>query len=102
MQHRRGGMERELMMSPAGVGGGFGGNAPGPMPMKAAARNGGVLVEKLAETDSKGGSAPPTRIREYFPETMLRPPILITVDQGRAELPVSFADSIHPQPLTRA
>jgi uncharacterized protein YfaS (alpha-2-macroglobulin family) len=62
--------------------------------MKAAARNGGVLLEKLADTDSKGGSAAPTRVREYFPETMLWQPALITDDQGRAEIPVNFADSI--------
>jgi hypothetical protein len=90
------GAERALMMAPAGAAGGFGGNAPGPMamPMKAEARNGGVLLEKLADTDSKAGSAAPTRIREYFPETMLWQPALITDDQGRAELPVTFADSI--------
>jgi hypothetical protein len=88
--------ERALMMAPAGFGGG--GNAPGPMApmaaMDAAGRSGGKVVEKLAETDSKGGSAAPTRVREYFPETMLWQPALITDDQGRAELPVNFADSI--------
>src|SRR5207253_4694725 len=42
----------------------------------------------------KGGAAQPTRIREYFPETMLWQPNLIADDQGRAELPVNFADSI--------
>ncbi len=34
------------------------------------------------------------RVREYFPETLLWQPLLITDDRGRAELPLSFADSI--------
>jgi uncharacterized protein YfaS (alpha-2-macroglobulin family) len=34
------------------------------------------------------------RVREYFPETMLWQPALITNDKGIAHLPLSFADSI--------
>jgi len=64
------------------------------MPMRAAGMAGGALVEKAADKDAKGGSAAPTRVREYFPETMLWQPALITDDHGRAELPVNFADSI--------
>jgi hypothetical protein len=41
-----------------------------------------------------GGAAPVTRVREYFPETMLWQPALITDDKGIADLSVSFADSI--------
>lgn len=41
-----------------------------------------------------GGAAPITKIREYFPETMLWMPNLITDDKGVADLGVSFADSI--------
>jgi hypothetical protein len=41
-----------------------------------------------------GGAAPITRVREYFPETMLWQPALITDDKGIADLSVSFADSI--------
>jgi hypothetical protein len=39
-------------------------------------------------------TAPVTRIREFFPETMLWQPALITDDKGNADLAVSFADSI--------
>jgi hypothetical protein len=89
------GMERRLLgAAPAG---GFGGNAPGPVgaPMKEAAMAGRPLMENLADkADSKAAAAAPTRVREYFPETMLWQPTLITDDQGRAELPVSFPDSI--------
>src|SRR5205823_2739156 len=41
-----------------------------------------------------GGAAPVTRLREYFPETMLWQPALITDDKGVAHLAVNFADSI--------
>jgi hypothetical protein len=47
-----------------------------------------------------GAAAAPTRLREYFPETMLWHPSLITDDQGRAVLPVTFADSITTWRLT--
>src|SRR5207244_382756 len=38
--------------------------------------------------------APVTRLREYFPETMLWQPALITDDKGVAQMAVNFADSI--------
>src|SRR3712207_3049936 len=43
-----------------------------------------------------GGAAPAPalRVREYFPETMLWQPALITDEQGMADLAVTFADSI--------
>lgn len=41
-----------------------------------------------------GGGGPPLRVREYFPETMLWQPALITDDRGVATLPLNFADSI--------
>src|SRR5207302_8624926 len=51
-----------------------------------------------------GGAAatttPVTRLREYFPETLLWRPALITDEQGRATLPVTFADSITTWRLT--
>jgi hypothetical protein len=59
----------------------------------AAARPKAALMDKEA-SKSEGGSAAPTRVREYFPETMLWQPALITDNHGRAELPISFADSI--------
>ncbi len=70
--------------------------APGELPEKAAKADG-----KARETDAGGGKAPgegggaaPVRVREYFPETMLWYPALITDDRGQAILPVTFADSI--------
>jgi hypothetical protein len=102
---RAGGMPKmEAPPAPGGPGGGGGfGNAPGPArptaavpmakeaPMKMEAKNG--------HDDRKGGAAgeggaKPTRLREFFPETMLWNPALITDEQGRAVLPVQFADSI--------
>jgi uncharacterized protein YfaS (alpha-2-macroglobulin family) len=41
-----------------------------------------------------GQAAPVTRVREYFPETMLWQPALITDDKGIANMSLSFADSI--------
>ena len=70
------------------------GGAMQPMAAMKAGGMDGAVIERLGEKDSKAGSAAPTRIREYFPETMLWQPALITDDQGRAELPVNFADSI--------
>jgi hypothetical protein len=50
-------------------------------------------------TDSSGGPAPP-RMREYFPETLLWQPALITDERGHATLPLDFADSITTWRLT--
>jgi uncharacterized protein YfaS (alpha-2-macroglobulin family) len=100
----RGAVLREAAMplaAPApggGGGGGFGGGRPAPMAKEAAplmkmeAKNGHAADPNKAG-DGAGGAAP-TRLREFFPETMLWQPALITDDQGRAELPVQFADSI--------
>jgi hypothetical protein len=89
---------REMAMplaAPAGAAGGFGGGPKGaPAPANAVfmMKRDGAVENKPAQG---GGSAqPPTRLREFFPETMLWQPALITDDQGRAELPVQFADSI--------
>jgi uncharacterized protein YfaS (alpha-2-macroglobulin family) len=43
---------------------------------------------------------PPPRLREYFPETFLWKPALITDEEGKAELPVTMADSITTWRLT--
>ena len=48
----------------------------------------------------QGSEAAPVRTREYFPETLLWQPNLITDDQGRAEMPLTFADSITTWRLT--
>jgi hypothetical protein len=87
--------------------GGFGGKgrvpdgAPGALPPgmpreQAAADKKGEAKEKGTggPGKSEGGAAPVTRLREYFPETMLWQPALITDDQGVAHLAVNFADSI--------
>ncbi|MCC6622646.1 MAG: hypothetical protein IT385_15395 [Deltaproteobacteria bacterium] len=42
----------------------------------------------------EGTAAAPPRVREYFPETLLVEPLLITAAQGRAELTFPMADSI--------
>ncbi|MCI0459089.1 MAG: MG2 domain-containing protein [Gemmataceae bacterium] len=47
-----------------------------------------------------GGGAPPLKVREYFPETMLWQPALITDENGVANLAVNFADSITTWRLT--
>lgn len=93
---------------------GFGGGMPpaegaipfgAPAPEAAAAAPNFALPvdalskDKLAEKKSLDAPATssgpaPVRVREYFPETMLWQPALITDEQGRAELPLSFADSI--------
>lgn len=88
------GAERALMMAPMAKGGAMPMGGMAPMAARRAGGVGGGVMLNLADSDSKAGSAVPTRIREYFPETMLWQPALITDDQGRAELPVSFADSI--------
>lgn len=86
------------LAAPAGAaGGGFGGgprflNAPGPVERpRSEAKNGHAAPTK---SEAGGTAQQQTRLREFFPETMLWQPSLITDDQGRAELPVQFADSI--------
>jgi hypothetical protein len=89
------------MAPPGGLG--LGGGGGGPLAPAAAAPP--MMMEMLKKRpekeakaeggkDTPAGSAGPTRIREFFPETMLWQPALITDDQGRAELPITFADSI--------
>jgi uncharacterized protein YfaS (alpha-2-macroglobulin family) len=47
-----------------------------------------------------GEGASPPRLREYFPQTLLWQPALLTDERGAAELPVTFADSITTWRLT--
>jgi uncharacterized protein YfaS (alpha-2-macroglobulin family) len=59
-------------------------------------RDGGDDTSKARSPAGTGGGqgpAPP-RLREYFPETLLWRPALITDDRGRATLEVPLADSI--------
>jgi 5-hydroxyisourate hydrolase-like protein (transthyretin family) len=102
--------------------GGFGGGGPGaPQPVMAprlaaaGVEQNAVQLERAAGNrpndardelrreagEAKGsgapaesGPAPISRVREYFPETMMWMPNLITDDNGVADLSVSFADSI--------
>jgi uncharacterized protein YfaS (alpha-2-macroglobulin family) len=60
-----------------------------------AAKFKGAEEQKKADAKPNGAAGgPPVRIREYFPETMLWDPSLITDDKGVATMPVTFADSI--------
>jgi hypothetical protein len=112
------GMQQDgMMMLGAAQGGGRGGAFGAPMPMKAAgapmpmraegARLRAEMKDDKKSADAKpasggeagGGPAPP-RLREYFPETLLWQPALITDENGRATLPIDFADSITTWRLT--
>src|SRR5262249_10747015 len=99
-----GGMDGAVRFgAPAGLGGGgggFEGGMGGAMPTGAAMPPRALLREKAEgkelpradrDKDQKaadGGGAKPVRLREYFPETMLWQPALITDDTGHAELPL--------------
>jgi hypothetical protein len=83
-------------MAPAAAAGLGGGGLPvpkerPPMAEKAERPTSGPAQ---AKGGGEGGSAAPTRLREFFPETLLWQPALITDEKGRAELPLNFADSI--------
>ncbi len=60
----------------------------------------GAPSDHMSVASGPAGAAAPTHLREYFPETLLWNPSLITDDQGRAELPLTFADSITTWRLT--
>lgn len=59
----------------------------------------GADRERVYSTGRDAGSTPP-RLREYFPETLLWRPELITDDRGRAHLDLDLADSITSWRLT--
>jgi 5-hydroxyisourate hydrolase-like protein (transthyretin family) len=91
-------------------GGGFrGGGVPAPMAAARAAGGPGAPVPQMAEelkradkggAKADGGGAAPTRMREFFPETLFWQPALITDERGQATLPLPFADSITTWRLT--
>jgi hypothetical protein len=90
----RGGMQNNMMLERAvgGVGG-----FPGGAPMADNALQPLALANPQGVADagvSQGGGQAPPRIREFFPETMLWQPALITDKNGVADLNVAFADSI--------
>ena len=49
---------------------------------------------KWSQDSQEASAAPPARVREWFPETLLWRPELITDDNGRASLSIDLADSI--------
>lgn len=82
------------MAAPGGIGGGggFGGGRPaGGAVLKAAMVK--EEARQLGKKDGGDGDAG-VRVREYFPETMLWNPALITDENGKAVLTVPMADSI--------
>lgn len=104
---RRDGMNLER--AAGGPGGGFGGGPfPPGLPVPAAAPQAGgfpggpvdAAASKPDAGDKGGAGAPITKMREYFPETMLWYPALITDENGKATLDVNFADSITTWRLT--
>ncbi len=93
-----------------GVGGGgrFPPGAP-PAPMaaeafmplpKAAAKSDAPPPKPTEGPAGESGGPAPARLREYFPETLLWQPALITDERGVADLKVPFADSITTWRLT--
>jgi uncharacterized protein YfaS (alpha-2-macroglobulin family) len=50
--------------------------------------------------DGGGGGATPTRVRQFFPETMFWNPAIITDERGRASVDLAMADSITTWRLT--
>lgn len=77
------------------------GMAPPPAPAGVAMTKLGVQGE-AASTGGEGGGAlvEPTRVREYFPETLMWEPALITDENGRATMKLEMADSITTWRLT--
>ena len=58
------------------------------------ANNGAGSVEVPQDEPGHEPGAEPPRVREYFPETLLFAPAVITGPDGVAEVPVAMADSI--------
>jgi hypothetical protein len=82
----------------AGFGGG-GGMPAAPVPPVRPRNPQPAPAAPSADAGPAEVAAPP-RLREYFPETLLWKPALITDERGAAELPVTFADSITTWRLT--
>jgi hypothetical protein len=64
------------------------------MPGKAGVDRDLGIMFKGSEAKAETGAAAPARVREYFPETLLFQPSLITDANGKATLDVPMADSI--------
>jgi hypothetical protein len=98
-----------------GGGRGLGGGFPPPPGLPIPARHAGGPVPDFAPVAAGKPHAAPTdnapaggepnagpapRLREFFPETLLWQPALITDDNGVGKLPITFADSITTWRLT--
>ena len=80
-------------------GGGMGGRpmdfaAPMALNERGITENAASTADGPMKAEGGGGLKAPTRVRRYFPETLLWNPQLITDNQGRAKLEVPLADSI--------
>ncbi len=84
-------MMRNMPFPSAAERGGIGGG--GGMDPRAKSNKGDAGSGPGGGPGQSGGAAAP-RVREFFPETMLWQPALITDERGIADLSVSFADSI--------
>jgi hypothetical protein len=62
--------------------------------MAAPINMGPVLVEDIAPADTKQPDLAPVRVREWFPETLLWRPEVITDNNGKASIDIELADSI--------
>jgi hypothetical protein len=117
-RRRAGDRDQALMLGAQGrPNGGFGGGRGGPpgaapkfglaggakgIPLERAAADradaraegGNLARQQTGQGQDPGATAPVTRLREDFPETMLWQPALITDDKGVAQMAVNFADSI--------
>jgi hypothetical protein len=51
-------------------------------------------AKRSGPAGGSGGAGPPVRVREYFPETLHWDPDLITDENGKATLALTYADSI--------
>ncbi len=87
----------------AGCSSGVGDPAQRPAPDAAAERGPVVAIAPEAmpmDPADHGETATPPRVREWFPETLLWRPELITDDNGQATLEIDLADSITTWRLT--
>ena len=87
--------EQKPALAPFMLPGGAG-NEANLMEVSAAMEGEGAALPEETETSASGGQGlkAPSRIRRYFPETLLWLPELITDAAGRAQLEIPLADSI--------
>jgi hypothetical protein len=70
------------------------------MPLAPMSADGPGMSRSGVRSAPKAGGAEPPRVREWFPETLLWKPEVVTDAQGRASLDVPLADSITTWRLT--